>query len=135
MLQAAELADDRRQRSRHDGLVERREQEDQDQRAEDHTHALLLRLRRLRGRAHSRRIGSGLSAMPAKAQRQYAIQGSPITSVCTASTRAAPNAAVMPAAAHQRVCSAVMARPAKIVSPHAIQMSAPNKPVSAPISV
>jgi hypothetical protein len=81
MLKPAELADDRRQGRRHDRLVERREQKNEDQCAEDHPHALLLRLRCRRGRAHSRRIGSGVSAMPASAQRQYAIHGSPITSV------------------------------------------------------
>ena len=40
VLQAAELADDRRQRRRHDRLIERSEQQDEQQRGEDQPHAL-----------------------------------------------------------------------------------------------
>jgi hypothetical protein len=43
---AAEVADDRRQRRRHDRLVERREQEHEHQRAEDQAHAMAARGRR-----------------------------------------------------------------------------------------
>jgi hypothetical protein len=39
VLQAAEVADDRRQRGRDDRLVERREQDDEHQRAEDQADA------------------------------------------------------------------------------------------------
>src|SRR5581483_5116046 len=49
MLDAAEVADDRRQRGRDDRLVERREQDDEDQRAEDDAHTL----RRLLRSAHA----------------------------------------------------------------------------------
>ena len=50
VLDPAEVADDRRQRRRDDRLVERREQQDEDERAEDQADA-----RRLRGHAAARR--------------------------------------------------------------------------------
>jgi hypothetical protein len=42
MLDPAEVADDRRQRGRDDRLVERREQQDEQERAEDQADALVL---------------------------------------------------------------------------------------------
>jgi hypothetical protein len=46
VVEPAEVADDRRQRGRDDRLVERREQQDEQERAEDEPDALL----RFRGR-------------------------------------------------------------------------------------
>ena len=64
VLDAAQLADDRRQRRRHDRLVERRQEEHEQERAEDQSHTFRFVLRSSRHATHEPTLAAGLYRHP-----------------------------------------------------------------------
>ncbi len=81
------------------------------------------------------RTTSVASTSPASDHSTYPIHGSPITSVWTARTSAAPNADATATAAHQFVRRARSTSATNSATTHAVQRIEPRIPISAPISV